>query len=121
MRIVSLFDTTGLAGIPFFMRGDHVTIIDILNVGERSTNPYANKVYAVDILACEDQIVALKPDLLFGFPPCTDLTVAGARHFKEKAWANPDFQDKAWRQVIENEDDPQCNSSWCIHRNSRKV
>lgn len=95
MRIVSLFDTTGLAGIPFFMRGDHVTIIDILNVGERSTNPYANKVYAVDILACEDQIVALKPDLLFGFPPCTDLTVAGARHFKEKAWANPDFQDEA--------------------------
>lgn len=101
-RLVSLFDTTGLAGEPFFMAGWTVIIIDILNVGERDTNSYATATLPWDILAHEQDIINLKPDLLFGFGPCTDLTVAGARHFAEKAWADPGFQDKAlhlWRSV----------------------
>lgn len=32
---------------------------------------------------------------VFGFPECTDLTVAGARHFKKKREANPLFQHEA--------------------------
>lgn len=94
-HIVSLFDTTGLAGMPFFYAGCKVTIIDLLNTGERAVNPYASRVLDWNILEREQDIIELKPDLLFGFPPCTDLTVAGARHFAEKAWADPEFQDKA--------------------------
>lgn len=94
-HLVSLFDTTGLAGERFFLAGWRVTIIDILNVGERTANSYASMVLDWDILQNEQRIIDLKPDLLFGFPPCTDLTVAGARHFGEKAWFNPEFQNEA--------------------------
>lgn len=33
--------------------------------------------------------------LIISFPPCTDLAVSGAAHFKKKAEADPDFQKKA--------------------------
>lgn len=33
--------------------------------------------------------------MVFGFPECTDLTVAGARHFESKRKANPLFQIEA--------------------------
>ena len=36
---------------------------------------------------------------IFGFPECTDLTVAGARHFKSKRDADPRFQLKAMQLV----------------------
>lgn len=102
-KLVSLFDTTGLAGEPFFMAGWSVTIIDILNVGERSVNSYASRVLDWDILKHEQDIIDMKPDLLFGFGPCTDLTGAGAAWFAEKAWADPQFQEKAvhlWASVV---------------------
>lgn len=38
-----------------------------------------------------------KPDLILAFPPCTDLAVSGARHFKSKALKDPMFQIKAVR------------------------
>lgn len=84
------------------MAGWSVTIIDRLNVGERSANSFASRVLGWDILQHEQDIIDMKPDLLFGFGPCTDLTVAGARHFKEKAWFDPGFQEKAvhlWKAV----------------------
>lgn len=40
-------------------------------------------------------IVALRPCIVFGFPPCTDLSVAGAKHFEAKRREDPYFQDKA--------------------------
>lgn len=36
-----------------------------------------------------------KPDIIFAFPPCTDLAVSGAAHFKKKAEKDPLFQEKA--------------------------
>lgn len=36
---------------------------------------------------------------LFGFPPCTDLAVSGAKHWKRKAEADPEFQRKAARRA----------------------
>ncbi len=101
-KLISLFDTTGLACEPFFMAGWHVTLIDILNVKERSVNSFADRVLDWDILKHEQEIIDMKPNLVFGFGPCTDLTGAGAKHFAEKAWADPDFQEKAlhlWRSV----------------------
>lgn len=35
------------------------------------------------------------PDIIFAFPPCTDLTNAGSRHWAKKAGANPNFQAEA--------------------------
>lgn len=35
------------------------------------------------------------PDIVFAFPPCTDLTNAGSRHWAKKAEANPLFQAEA--------------------------
>lgn len=34
-------------------------------------------------------------EMVFGFPECTDLTVAGAKHWAKKAQINPEFQQKA--------------------------
>lgn len=36
---------------------------------------------------------------VFGFPECTDLAVSGARHFADKTWRNPNFQDDAMKLV----------------------
>ena len=44
---------------------------------------------------CEDFTV----DMLFGFPPCTDLAVSGARHFATKAEANPNYLEEAMSLV----------------------
>lgn len=37
------------------------------------------------------------PDIIFSFPPCTDLAVSGAAHFARKREANPEFQREAVR------------------------
>jgi len=92
---VFMFDTTGLAAEPFTCRGVTTYIIDTQNVGERSHNPRATYVLDWDIRETVEKTAALKPDLLIGFPPCTDLAVSGARHFKAKAARDPDFQKKA--------------------------
>lgn len=42
-----------------------------------------------------DYIVLLKPDIIFSFPPCTDLAVSGAAHFARKRAMNPEFQEEA--------------------------
>ncbi len=95
MNIVFLFDTTGLAAWPFTRRGATTFIIDILNVGERAENPNASHVLDWDIKNAVETIANLNPDLIIGFPPCTDLAVSGARHFAAKAAINPNFQQEA--------------------------
>lgn len=35
------------------------------------------------------------PDIIFAFPPCTDLAVSGSRHFEAKRKKNPTFQVEA--------------------------
>lgn len=36
-----------------------------------------------------------QPSFILSFAPCTDMAVCGAKHFKSKALADPQFQDKA--------------------------
>lgn len=36
-----------------------------------------------------------RPDIIFAFPPCTDMAVSGAAHFARKAAKDPMFQVKA--------------------------
>jgi hypothetical protein len=40
-------------------------------------------------------VTGLDVDFVFGFPPCTDLAVSGARHFESKKQVNPNFQSEA--------------------------
>ena len=46
----------------------------------------------------EDKVKELgipEPDIIFGFPPCTNIAVSGAAHFKEKLKRNPLVQIQA--------------------------
>lgn len=38
--------------------------------------------------------------MVFGFPPCTDLAVSGARHFAKKAKDDPAFQQRAVAMAV---------------------
>lgn len=92
--IISLFDTTGYAVEPFTKLGYKTLIVDILNT---SSNPKATKSCNENILEIETKLIniAKNAKLLFGFPPCTDLAISGAAHFKKKAEINPNFQQEA--------------------------
>jgi hypothetical protein len=96
-KAVFLFDTTGYAAEPFTSAGWETTIIDMLNVGEYVNNYRATHTLDWDILEREDAIAELCKDatFIFGFPPCTDLAVSGAKHFAAKAKVDPLFQVKA--------------------------
>jgi len=95
MRLLSLFDTTGYAVLPFTECGWETIIVDTLNTGDRAVNPYASKTLDWNISEKEADLIALQPDLILSFPPCTDLAVSGAAHFASKKQRNPAFQDEA--------------------------
>ena len=99
-KAVFLFDTTGYAAEPFTKAGVETYIIDQLNVGTRATNERASHILSWDISCSEQRIIDLAPDLLFGFPPCTDLAVSGARHFESKRKQNPSFQEDALKLAL---------------------
>lgn len=93
--VVSMFDTTGYAVEPFTKRGALTYIIDTLNVGDRASNPRASVTLDWDISQAAYMIADLGPDIIFSFPPCTDLAVSGSRHFESKRERDPLFQQKA--------------------------
>ena len=45
-----------------------------------------------DVKATQARLRSMNPAMVISFPPCTDLTVAGARHWEAKREANPLFQ-----------------------------
>lgn len=101
--VVSLFDESGNMGRPWAERGAIVHCFDILN---RDRDPVVEFVgeggfifyHAHDLTNDEnlERIAdSLGPDIVFGFPPCTDLAVSGAAHFEAKRAKNPRFQDEA--------------------------
>ena len=49
------------------------------------------------ISAAVDGAFGSHPDIVFAFPPCTDLAVSGAAHFERKRKLDPDFQVNAVR------------------------
>lgn len=100
VTVVSLFDESGNMGRPWAERGAHVHCFDTQNankgiefVGDGLIS-YHNSDLSFD-RAIENISNALNPDIIFGFPPCTDLAVSGAAHFTSKALKNPDFQKDA--------------------------
>lgn len=113
--VVSLFDESGLMVRPWAERGFDCYCFDTLNDNRVERFPSGGAIHYVEAdlmpedwrvegstnLAIEAAIL-LDPVIVFGFGPCDDLAVCGAKHFEGKRARNPDFQARAvalWRVV----------------------
>lgn len=90
-KVLSLYDITGRMVEPWAEMGHKCTIVDIEPT--RKTLKSIRSIQA-DILRWNPHE---KYDIVFGFPPCTDLAASGARWWDEKADIDPNFQQKALR------------------------
>jgi len=99
--IVSLFDYTGNMVQPWAEAGHKCYVFDIQHEGQQTRKTYPSggfiQSYAADLSDPKalKEIAGLSPDLIFSFPPCTDLAGSGAKHFAKKELANPEFQREA--------------------------
>lgn len=113
-KAVFLFDVTGLMALPWAKAGYQCYCFDgqhpegvsissvhpnIINIGvwfcDQFAFPEGERVNINKVRAITGDGVSL----VFGFPECTDLTVAGARHFESKRKINPRFQFEAMQLV----------------------
>jgi hypothetical protein len=84
--IVSLYDMTGIMVRDWAEAGHECYCYDLLNT-DRS-EPYGTGIIhyrKADLREPHDELNSLRPQFMASFPPCTDLAVSGARHFKRKA------------------------------------
>lgn len=103
MRVLSLFDYTGNMVRPWAEAGHRCWIVDIQHPIEGWTEHFdgGGFIRAVNANLSSPTVTRplcagfINPDIIFSFPPCTDLAVSGARHFKAKAARDPSFQIKA--------------------------
>jgi hypothetical protein len=109
MMMISLFDFTGVMGRPWIEAGYKVLRIDLQNKpGLHESQEgwtYGGDVY--DFFEIWEGLDLPREEVRFlaAFPPCTDLTAAGARWWKAKAAKDPLFQEKAlalvsWSRLI---------------------
>lgn len=101
-KAVFLYDFTGLMAQPWLDAGYECWVIDGQHQPgvERDGNLvrvgmwlYPNGLeYQAAIIRA---LVGDGVEMVFGFPECTDLTVAGAKHWAGKAAINPNFQKDA--------------------------
>lgn len=90
MKVLSLFDYSGDMVKPWRDAGHEVKTVDIKD-DDREDHQALDLFYE----AHRKMLARWKPDIIFSFTPCTDLSVSGAAHFKAKADINPFFQDDA--------------------------
>lgn len=95
-----MFDYTGIMALPWLEKGYDCICIDSQHkegTYETSTPGLYKMGLFIDADNVLEQLKHLvwQVDFVFGFPPCTDLAVSGAAHFKKKALANPNFQKDA--------------------------
>lgn len=80
MNILSLCDRTGNMVRPWVEAGHTATLVDLQHDGRE---PQAERVTRIGA-----NVLTWRPaqafDVVFAFPPCTDLAVSGALHFKRK-------------------------------------
>lgn len=96
--IVSLFDESGNALAPWAQAGFRCIAFDIKN---RNTVRNGIEYRYADFFKPSflGEVLSLKPDLVLGFPPCTDLATSGAMHFEKKLAADPEVFNKAMSLV----------------------
>jgi hypothetical protein len=78
-RVLSLCDFTGNMVKPWVEAGYEATLVDIKHDGWRQNGPLTTM--ATDVREWDH---TEGWDIVFAFPPCTDLANSGARWFKEK-------------------------------------
>jgi hypothetical protein len=101
-KVLSLFDLTGNMVRPWAEAGHTCFIVDTQHEleGIIETFPSGGSIRALNLDLSDPEVCTyladlVRPDIIFSFPPCTDLAVSGARHFKAKAERDPAFQSKA--------------------------
>jgi len=111
--IISLYDYTGEALKPWAKEGYECLAFDIqhkmyenkkLHLAGGGSILYIHAdLYEFKILYRIYKNLKRKGQTIFGmaFPPCTDLAVSGAAHFKKKREADPKFQSKAVHHVYQ--------------------
>lgn len=99
--VYSLFDGSGYMAVPWAENGYRVFCI---NADGADHGGYAahgarerhENITFINAWIYDGYIPPLPtPDIIFAFPPCTDLAVSGAAHFSSKRARNPLFQEQA--------------------------
>ena len=102
MKAIFLYDLTGVMAAPWLQAGYECWRFDGQHPEGVTRNkndvtvgmmfdPYRVYLHAEEI----SEMVGPGVEFVFGFPECTDLTVAGARWWEGKREENPAFQDEA--------------------------
>ena len=82
MRVLSLCDHSGVMVQPWVEAGHSATIVDVKHpIGMEQDGALVR--FGIDVLRLFPGFAA-GFDIVFAFPPCTDLAVSGARWFREK-------------------------------------
>jgi len=84
--VLSMFDRTGNMVRPWLEAGYDAMIVDMQHAGWSVEPIGCAKLERVgaDVLEFDVSMMAVAPVMAFGFPPCTDLAISGARWFQEK-------------------------------------
>ena len=100
--VISLFDLTGQMCKPWADAKYHTFQFDMQHA--HGLNGQGRK-YTIGGMAdtwkkpIAEIFAAYDVAMVFGFPPCTDLAISGARHFAAKADANPNYRAEAMELV----------------------
>ena len=91
---VSLYDESGNLLRPWAEAGYTCYCFDLEGIERDEGNLHFIK---ADVTSASTQsfILSLRPYAIFGFPPCTDVAVSGAKHFERKLRDDPAAQAKA--------------------------
>ena len=121
-HVVCLYDACGLSARDWAINGYDVYCYDIAHQGLKVENVGLGNIYYAHWDARDQkqnqQIVDWHKNqtvITLCFPPCTDLAVSGAAHFKAKCQANPNFQQDAMHLVYVARDIAQAlGAPYCI-------
>ena len=104
MRKAAVFfcDLTGVMGSPWVEAGYDIVLVDPqhmnTSIEKRQNGAIVYRIAGtiLDALPFVGQMLRTHHIVFaFGFPPCTDVAVSGARHFEAKRQRDPHFQAKA--------------------------
>lgn len=107
--VISFYDFSGNMLKPWADAGYQCFAFDIKHkkqtrtdfIGEGSITFIRQDLYNPCFWPSAEMTFYKKTKIVFGFPPCTDLAVSGAKHFERKEKENPGFQDFAVARAID--------------------
>ena len=104
MIVASMFDESGNMVRPWAAAGHTCFCFDILNGYEIEEFAGGGSINYIPVDLSKRsgirRVIETGADFVFGFPPCTDLAISGARHFAAKEARDPQVFDKAMALVM---------------------